>query len=85
MTEAYTLTGPQLMEVCAQFSAIMGWIKDPYTREWYDEIRGYKTPEGLHDSMSAAIREAVDRVADEDCTSVEVLTRFKAEWEKDHG
>ncbi len=54
-------------------------------QEWYDEIRGYKTPEGLHDSMSAAIREAVDHVADEDCTSVEALTRFKDEWEKDHG
>ena len=85
MTEAHTLSGPQLMEVCAQFSHIMCWINGPYTEEWYNEIRGYKTPEGLHDSMSAAIREAVDRVADEDCTSVEALTRFKAEWEKDHG
>jgi hypothetical protein len=47
-------------------------------QEWYDEIRGFKTPEGLHRTMGAAVREAVDRAADEDNTSIEALIRLKA-------
>ena len=29
MDKAYTLTDPQLMEICVQFAAIMGWIDAP--------------------------------------------------------
>ena len=81
MTEAYTLTHQQLIEVCVQFSTIMGWIDDLYGAEWYRRIKGYSSPAGFHMSMSSAMREAVERAADGDNTSVEALSRFKAAWE----
>ena len=81
MDKAYTLTDPQLMEICVQFAAIMGWIDAPGGAEWYGTLVESGNPEAFHESLSRAMREAVERAANEDNTSVEALSRLRATWE----
>jgi hypothetical protein len=65
MTEAYTLTGPQLMEVCVQFSAIMGWIDAPPSADWRRMCEGYGGPEGFLTALTSAMCQGVARAAEE--------------------
>ena len=81
MDEAHTLTDPQLMEICVQFAAHMGWIDAPGGAEWYGSLVEFGGPEAFYELMSSTVREAVERAAIEDNTSVEALSRIRAAWE----
>ena len=48
MDEAYTLTDPQLMEICVRFAAIMGWIDAPPSADGRRMCEGYG---GSHKSV----------------------------------
>jgi hypothetical protein len=74
MTDAYyTLSLAQLREVCAQFAAIMMWTPEPGGEEWAHRLAAYGSPEAFHTSLTVATRQAVDKAAEEDNTSLEAL------------
>ncbi len=65
MQEAYTLTLPQLREVCVQFAVINGWIDEPDSTEWRQRCEGYGGPEDLLLAFTSATRQAVAQAAEQ--------------------
>ena len=85
LRQAYRLTGPQLTEACYQFAGVMGWIAATPGADWYAKLLESGGPEAFYESRDRAMREAIERAAEQDNTSTEALREFQRSWRERHG
>ena len=85
LRQAYRLTGPQLTEACYQFAGVMGWIAATPGADWYAKLLESGGPEAFYESINSAMREAIERAAEQDNTSTEALRKFQRSWRERHG
>ena len=79
--ELIALTPSQLLEVCVQFAAQMGWTDDVGGGEWAHRMQD-RGPEAFSRDLIDALGAALESAEIEHHTNLEVLRDLAKEWEE---